>query len=123
MLREIYISPFEGDWSLPNYPPEVEILGKRFRLSSWVMPDGHIQYREVASESSMHLRVDPSTRKWRIDHIDLVNPDGPVIFAPVQHFFLDTTVGQIASALIGIVAVAVAVRFIDEKLNAPSIME
>lgn len=116
MLREIYISPFEGDWNLPNYPPEVEILGKRFRLASWFFPDGQIQYREVASNSSMHLRVNPSTRKWRIDHLDLVNPDGPTLFAPVQHFFLDTTVGQLAGSLIGLVAIVLAGRYLQDRL-------
>lgn len=116
MLRAIYIHPFEGEWNLPNYPPEVDILGRRFRLASWFLPDGQIQYREVASESSMHLRVNPNTRRWRIDHLDLGNPDGPAILAPVQHFFLDTTVGQIASSLIGLVVVALAVRFIGTKI-------
>lgn len=116
MLREIYISPFEGSWNLPNYPPEVEILGRRFRIASWYMPDGQIQYREVASKSSMHLRVDPSTRRWRIDHIDAVNPDGPALFAPVQHFFLDTTVGQIAGSALGLVAIVLAGRYLRERL-------
>ena len=116
MLQAIFISPFEGDWTLPNYPTEVEVLGKRFRLASWYMPDGRIQYREVSSHSSMHLRVDPTTRKWRIDHLDLVNPDGPAILAPVQHFFLDTTAGKIAGSFVGLVAIVLTGRFLQGRL-------
>lgn len=109
-LAEIWINPLTGVWSFPDFPEQVELLGRQFKRANWLWEDGSVQYREVSDTSSMHLKV--RNGQWRIDHIDKVNPDSPSVFAPLGHFLSDTTTGKFIASLASVAGIVIVGRWL-----------
>lgn len=88
-----FARPSHGWWTLPGFPEFVSVRGRRFRKARWKQeyPGVVEQYREVAAQNSMHLKVSVDGR-WIIDHIDEDNPD---LCREVPHFFNDHPVGKV----------------------------
>jgi hypothetical protein len=66
--------PMRGKWSLPGYPPEVIIVGRRFRKATRVRPKAAAEYREAVPHNSAHLVI-WLDGTWEVSHVDANNPE------------------------------------------------
>lgn len=93
MLREFRLSrPITGRWPFLDYPPSLELRGRRFVRARWSIayPGVVAQYREDRSRRSAHLKV-LENGTWVIDHRDEYNPDRGAVLA---HAGADTSAGK-----------------------------
>ena len=97
-LGELALSPpLVLRWEYEGFPPVVELVGRRFLLSSWAWPAAGVvaQYREDVARGSLHADVHDDGAVT-ITHADDFNPDRGLL---AEHFFADVGAGKVLAAV------------------------